>query len=300
MDVVTFEFENVSAEALALLERSTRVAPPRRALEVTQNRLREKRFLDGIPLATAPYAAVENAPALKTAMASLAERGETGPYFLKIASHGYDGKGQLRIAGPEELARAEEWLGNNSAVLEASVRFEMELSIIAVRDAQGAMAFYDLPQNAHSGGILRESNIPAPIPSMVRYEAEYYARAIAEGLDYVGVIAVEMFLEKQGEEYRLLVNEVAPRVHNSGHWTAEACAVSQFENHIRAVAGWPLGSTARHSDARMVNLLGDEIAEAVPLMRENPSRSVHVYGKREARAGRKMGHYVELSPMQER
>jgi 5-(carboxyamino)imidazole ribonucleotide synthase len=300
MDVVTFEFENVSAEALAELEGPTRVAPPRRALEITQNRLREKRFLDGIPLPTAPYEPVENASALKSAMKALAERGETGPYFLKFASHGYDGKGQLKIAGADELAMAQEWLGGNSAVLEAAVAFEMELSVIAVRDARGAMAFYDPPRNTHQGGVLRMSVVPAPIPEEVRQKAEAAARSIAEALDYVGVIGVELFLEKQGEGYRLLVNEIAPRVHNSGHWTIEACGISQFENHIRAVAGWPLGSTARHSNARMVNLLGDEIKAAVALMREDGSRSVHLYGKHEARPGRKMGHYVELTARPER
>jgi 5-(carboxyamino)imidazole ribonucleotide synthase len=300
MDVVTFEFENVSAEALAALEGPTRVAPPRRALEITQNRLREKRFLDGIPLLTAPYEPVENAAALKNALQALADRGETGPYFLKFASHGYDGKGQLKLAGADELPMAEEWLGGNGAVLEAAVAFEMELSVIAVRDALGAMAFYDPPRNTHQAGVLRMSVVPAPIPEEVRQDAEAAARAIAEALDYVGVIGVELFLEKQAEGYRLLVNEIAPRVHNSGHWTIEACGVSQFENHIRAVAGWPLGSTARHSNARMVNLLGDEIKAAVALMREDASRSVHLYGKREARPGRKMGHYVELTPRPER
>jgi 5-(carboxyamino)imidazole ribonucleotide synthase len=138
--------------------------------------------------------------------------------------------------------------------------------------------------------------VPAPIPDSIRREAEGIARRIAEDLDYIGVLAVELFLEKRGNGHRLLVNEIAPRVHNSGHWTIEACAISQFENHIRAVAGWPLGSAARHSDARMVNLLGEDIGRALPLMSEDASRSVHLYGKHETRPGRKMGHYVELHP----
>lgn len=300
MDVVTFEFENVSAEALAALEGATRVSPPRRALEITQNRLREKRFLDGIPLLTAPYEPVADAGALKGALEALVGRGETGPYFLKLASQGYDGKGQFKLAGAHELPMAKEWLGDSSAVLEAAVAFEMELSVIAVRDARGAMGFYDPPRNTHQNGVLRMSVVPAPISEEVREEAEMAARRIAEALDYVGVIGVELFLEKQAEGHRLLVNEIAPRVHNSGHWTIEACGVSQFENHIRAVAGWPLGSTARHSNARMINLLGDEIKAAIALMQEDASRSVHLYGKRETRAGRKMGHYVELAPRRER
>jgi 5-(carboxyamino)imidazole ribonucleotide synthase len=183
-------------------------------------------------------------------------------------------------------------------VLEKAVPFEMELSVIAVRGADGAMAFYDVPRNTHRNGVLHESIVPASVPDDIRGRAEDYARRIAEALDYVGVIAVEMFLVgKDGGGPDLLVNEIAPRVHNSGHWTAEACAVSQFENHIRAVAGWPLGATARHADARMVNLLGDEVDDAMRLIRENPARSLHLYGKRDARPGRKMGHYVELKPL---
>jgi 5-(carboxyamino)imidazole ribonucleotide synthase len=289
--VVTFEFENVSAGALAVLEGATHVAPPRRALEVTQDRVLEKRFLDELGLATAPWAPVEGAAALGGAFERL---GGAGPFFLKMARQGYDGKGQMRLAGSSDLGKAQDWLGDNVAVLERGVVFEMELSAIAVRSADGAMAFYDVPQNTHREGVLRESLVPAPIPDAVSRQAEAYARRIAEALDYVGVIAVEMFLEAGG---RLAVNEIAPRVHNSGHWTFEACTVSQFENHIRAVAGWPLGATARHADVRMVNLLGEEAHAALDLIRENPARSLHLYGKREAREARKMGHYVEIIPL---
>jgi 5-(carboxyamino)imidazole ribonucleotide synthase len=298
-DVVTFEFENVSAEALGILEGAVRIAPPRRALEVTQDRLLEKRFVDSLGLATAPWAPVDGARALADALASLGSDGGDSPMFLKLARQGYDGKGQLRISGPADLGKAQDWLGDRPAVLEKAVPFEIELSVIAVRAPGGAMAFYDIPRNTHRGGVLHESIVPAPLSAEIRGRAETYARQIAEALDYVGVIAVEMFLVREEGGERLVVNEIAPRVHNSGHWTIEACAVSQFENHIRAVAGWPLGATARHADARMVNLLGSEADDALALMRETPARSVHLYGKREARPGRKMGHYVELSPLQD-
>jgi 5-(carboxyamino)imidazole ribonucleotide synthase len=294
-DVVTFEFENVSAEALAVLEGATRVAPQRQALEVTQDRLLEKRFVDALGLATAQWAPASGAGALASTLDEMGGA-DGGPFFLKMARQGYDGKGQLRLAGPGELEKAAEWLGERNAVLERAVAFEMELSVIAVRANDGAMAFYDLPHNLHQGGVLRESLVPAGVPEAVRREAEDIARRIAEAFGYVGVLAVEMFFEKTAEGERLLVNEIAPRVHNSGHWTIEACAISQFENHIRAIAGWPLGSTARHSDARLVNLLGDEVDAALELMTASPARSLHLYGKREARAGRKMGHYVELGP----
>jgi 5-(carboxyamino)imidazole ribonucleotide synthase len=296
-DVVTFEFENVSAEALSILEGGARIAPPRRALEVTQDRVLEKRFLASLSLPTAPWAPVENAQALEAALSGLGVDDGGWPMFLKLARQGYDGKGQLRIEAHGDLAKAQDWLGGAVAVLEKAVPYEMELSVIAARAADGAMVFYDLPQNLHRQGVLRESVVPAPVPDSVRPQAEGYVRWIAEALDYVGVIAVELFLVRDGSGFDLLVNEIAPRVHNSGHWTIEACAVSQFENHIRAVAGWPLGVTARHANARMVNLLGDDIETALDLIRESPARSLNLYGKREARPGRKMGHYVELTPL---
>jgi 5-(carboxyamino)imidazole ribonucleotide synthase len=295
-DVVTFEFENVSAAALGVLEGATRVAPPRRALETTQDRIREKRFLDSLDLPTAPWVPVMGASGRAAAFEAVSAKVAGGPFFLKMASQGYDGKGQLRLGGAGDLANAGAWLGEREAVLEGAVGFEMELSVIAVRGGDGQIAFYDVPRNTHKSGVLDESLVPAPVPASVVAEAQDIARRIAEALGYVGVIAVEMFLERSGGSYRLSVNEIAPRVHNSGHWTIEACTVSQFENHIRAVAGWPLGSTERHSDARMVNLLGNDVDAAFTLIADNPARSLHLYGKREARPGRKMGHFVELSP----
>jgi 5-(carboxyamino)imidazole ribonucleotide synthase len=203
----------------------------------------------------------------------------------------------MRIQGTADLREAQAWLGAHPAVLEREVAFAMELSVICVRDVAGAVAFYDSPENIHRGGILRESLVPAPIPCEITALARDYAARICHALDYVGVLAVEMFLLAEGAPKRLLINEIAPRVHNSGHWTIEACAVSQFENHIRAVAGWPLGSTLRHSDARLVNLLGEDADRWPDLLAANPGRSLHLYGKVEARHGRKMGHYVDLTPL---
>lgn len=294
-DIVTFEFENVAAGALAVLEGATRVAPPRVALETTQDRIAEKAFLDRLGIPVAPYRAVQRFADLPEAVAALSGS-ERQPLFLKLARQGYDGKGQRMIHGADDLAGAQDWLADRSAVLERAVPFAMELSVIAVRDRGGATVFYDIPRNKHADGVLRESIVPAPISPEIAREAERYARGIADALGYVGVIAVEMFLTGAQDGRLLLVNEIAPRVHNSGHWTTEACAVGQFENHIRAVAGWPLGATARHSDAQMVNLLGDEADEALDLLRADPGRSLHLYGKRQASPGRKMGHYVKLGP----
>jgi len=196
-----------------------------------------------------------------------------------------------------DLPAAQRWLGARPALLEREVAYDLELSVICVRGAASAIAFYDLPQNIHRGGILRESLVPAPIPDGIEALARDYASRICAALDYVGVLAVEMFLLSEDSAPRLLINEIAPRVHNSGHWTIEACAVSQFENHIRAVAGWPLGAPSRHSDARLVNLLGEDADRWPSLLAANPGRSLHLYGKAEAREGRKMGHYVDLTAL---
>jgi 5-(carboxyamino)imidazole ribonucleotide synthase len=288
-DVVTFEFENIPSETLEIIERGCPVSPPRRALEVSQNRIAERRFLASLDLPVAPWAEITSADALGAACSALGT-----PAYLKRASHGYDGKGQMRVAGMAELPAAQAWLGDDAAVLEREIAFAMEVSVICVRGRDGAMAFYDAPQNIHRGGILHESIVPAAISAEIGDTARHHASRICTDLDYVGVLAVEMFLAGADGAPRLLINEIAPRVHNSGHWTIEACAVSQFENHIRAVAGWPLGSTRRHSDARLVNLLGEEADRWHALLEANPGRSLHLYGKPEARPGRKMGHYVDI------
>lgn len=294
-DAVTFEFENVPVEAIIAVERHTPLSPPRVALEATQDRLAEKRFLASIGLPTAPFVEVAGSDQLPHAYAEMSAKHPGCNSYLKFARFGYDGKGQLKIAPESPLEEALEWLGNNSAVLECEVPFSFELSVLAVRHRSGPIVFYDPPRNTHRGGILHESFVPAPISPAIEEIGQSYVRQIADALDYIGVLAVEMFFIEGGDwPAQLLINEIAPRVHNSGHWTREACAVSQFENHIRAVAGWPLGSTQRHSDARMVNLLGAEATEWQSLLEADPMRSLTLYGKRDARAGRKMGHYVEL------
>jgi 5-(carboxyamino)imidazole ribonucleotide synthase len=293
---VTLEFENIPANIFNWIEQYSRLAPPRRALEVAQDRLEERRFLAALDLPCAPHMPVEDPASLQYAYAQLAADSPCAAYFLKLARLGYDGKGQMHIAGMADLPVAQTWLNGAPAVLEREIAFVMELSVICVRDAGGRIAFYDSPQNIHRDGILRESIVPAPVSDEIGAAARNYAGRIAEALDYVGVLAVEMFLTEEEGTPRLLINEIAPRVHNSGHWTIEACAVSQFENHIRAVAGWPLGSTRRHSDARLVNLLGEDANRWPELLEANPARSIHLYGKAEARPGRKMGHFVDITP----
>ena len=285
VDVATFEFENVPVAVLDTLAPLVRVAPGRKALHVTQDRLTEKNFVQGLGIAVAPFAPVSGPN--DEALARIGT-----PAVLKTRRFGYDGKGQARIATPEEADSALAAMAGQPAILEGHVAFDREVSVIAARGADGAVAVYDIVENRHADQILRCSLVPANINSLLATEAREIARRIAEGLDYVGVLAVELFVE--GES--LIVNEIAPRVHNSGHWTLDACATSQFEQHIRAIAGWPLGDPARHSDAVMVNLLGDEV-NAWRSLAGNPRTSIHIYGKAEARPGRKMGHATRLEPL---
>ena len=285
VDVVTFEFENVPVAVLDRLAPQVRVAPGRRALQVTQDRLTEKQFVAGLGIAVAPFAAVSGPD--DEALARIGT-----PAVLKTRRFGYDGKGQALIASPEEAEIALAAMAGQPAILERHIAFEREVSVIAARGGDGAIAVHDITENRHADHILRSSRVPANIGSGLAAEARDIARRILAGLDYVGVLAVELFVE--GE--RLIVNEIAPRVHNSGHWTLDACATSQFEQHIRAIAGWPLGDTSRHSDAVMINLLGEEVNAWRSLAAE-PRTCVHIYGKAECRPGRKMGHATRLEPL---
>ena len=277
VDVVTYEFENVPVGDLAP------VRPGRRALEAAQDRMAEKDFLTGLGLATAPYAAVDDAGGLAAALARVG-----APAILKTRRLGYDGKGQARLAGAADAAAALAAIGGGPAVLEGFVAFEREISVIAARGLDGAVAAFDPGENVHRDGILHTTTIPAAIPARVAQDAALIAGRILTALDYVGVIGVELFVTPRG----LVVNEIAPRVHNSGHWTMDGCLICQFEQHVRAIAGWPLGDGARHSDAVMTNLIGAEIDAAPGLT----GAAVHVYDKGEARPGRKMGHVTRLSP----
>ena len=284
-DVVTYEFENVPAEALDAVEPHAPVRPGRRALAVSQDRLDEKRFLSRLGLAVAPHAAVEDAASLDTAIATLGL-----PAILKTRRLGYDGRGQARIDGPGDVAAALEATAGAPSILERVVPFEAEVSVIAARGLDGAVAAYDPGENIHEGGILRRTTVPSRLGATQRQDAVLIAGRILNALDYAGVIGVEMFVTGDG----LVVNEIAPRVHNSGHWTEAACVVDQFEQHVRAIAGWPLGDGRRHSDAVMENLLGAEV-EAARTLAADPSARLHLYGKAEARRGRKMGHVTRLA-----
>ncbi len=291
-DVITFEFENVPAATLEIAARHTNVLPTVRAAEVAQDRITEKRFLSGIGLPTAPYSVLEGEDDLPTAASLLAQAGSG---ILKIAREGYDGKGQARIASEAELRSAFSQFAA-PCVLEGLVRFSAEISVIAVRSADGGVFFYDCPENAHHGGILRRSAVPASCSGRQQLLAQEMTARIAAELGYCGVMGVEFFVMPEGGAEPLLVNEIAPRVHNSGHWTMEACAISQFENHIRAIAGWPLGSVARHSDAIMTNLIGEEAHDWRSILEKDPGASLYLYGKSAVREGRKLGHVTQISP----
>ena len=292
VDVVTFEFENVAVETAHHLARHVPVRPSAKALAVAQDRLEEKKFIAGLGIPVAPFRAIDGPAEITPALAGLG-----GPAILKSRRLGYDGKGQAAIAASDDPAAAWDRAGRASAVLEKRIAFALELSALVVRDVAGNTAFYDCPRNTHEAGILRRSVVPSGLPDGDLEHARHIAGAIAAGLDYVGLLAVEMFYlgPDAPPSERLMVNEIAPRVHNSGHWTIEACAISQFENHMRAVAGWPLGSTLRHSDAEMVNLIGEEALDWRRLAAE-PGACLHLYAKREARPGRKMGHVTRLLP----
>ncbi|MCX5514154.1 5-(carboxyamino)imidazole ribonucleotide synthase [Kaistia algarum] len=284
VDVITYEFENVPSETAAFLEEQATVLPGQRALAVSQDRLSEKRLMQELGIAVAPFATVDRVSDLETALSRLGR-----PSILKTRRLGYDGKGQIMIREGDDAAAAFAAIGGKPAVLEGFVSFTREISALVVRSKRGATAVYDIAENVHRNHILATSTVPASIAPDTAAEARAIAIRIAEALGYVGLLAVEMFVTEEGGTETLLVNEIAPRVHNSGHWTQDGCLVSQFENHIRAIAGWPLGSTERHSDAVMTNLIGFEADDWTPLAAK-PGARLHLYGKSETRSGRKMGH----------
>lgn len=288
-DVVTYEFENVPVNAAAAVERVCPVRPGIQALEVAQDRFKEKSFVSALGIPLARFASIESPADFAAAIAEVG-----APAILKTRRLGYDGKGQARIETAGDIEAAFEAIGSAPATLEALVRFKCEVSVLLVRSLSDETRFYDIPTNHHDGGILRTSTVPSELPPAHQERAREIAGRLADALDYVGLMGVEMFYVGEGPE-PLLINEFAPRVHNSGHWTMDACAVGQFENHIRAVAGWPLGETGRHSDCRMTNLIGDDVA-AWPQLATEAGACLHLYGKNEARAGRKMGHINRLTP----
>ena len=280
VDVITFEFENIPASALDLLERIKPVHPGRRALKVSQDRLTEKAFLSDLGLATAPFAAVDDAEDLAEAMAEIGL-----PAILKTRRFGYDGKGQARIMTAQDAEHALADMNGAAAIYEGFVEFSHEVSVIAARNAAGDVACYDPGENVHDDGILRTTTVPARLTAAQRTDAVLLAAKILNRLKYVGVMGVELFVTAKG----LVVNEIAPRVHNSGHWTQSGCAIDQFEQHIRAVAGWPLGDGSRYADVVMENLIGDDMNRLPQIMQEADA-ALHLYGKAEVKPGRKMGH----------
>lgn len=284
-DVITYEFENIPTSALDILEELCPLHPGREALRVSQDRLVEKDFLAGLSLQTAPYADVPDAAALREALAQIG-----APAILKTRRFGYDGKGQARIMAADVAEEALADMAGAPAILEGFVDFTCEISVIAARDASGAVACYDPGQNVHRAGILHTTTVPAGISASLRTDAILVAARILNALEYVGVMGVELFVTPGG----LVVNEIAPRVHNSGHWTQNGCAIDQFEQHIRAVAGWPLGDGARHSDVVMENLIGSDMTRVRQLAGQ-PGLALHLYGKEDVKKGRKMGHFNRIS-----
>jgi 5-(carboxyamino)imidazole ribonucleotide synthase len=287
--VVTFEFENVPAAVVERLETlGALAAPGKLPLAVAQDRVSEKDFFRSQGIATADFAPIATAADIAAALPRLGGRA-----LLKTRREGYDGKGQTWVEGVGDAEAAFARIGGKPAILEARVPFVRELSVIAARGRSGEIACYPLGENHHEAGVLRTTLAPARASDATREQAISIATRTLEALDYVGVMGVELFELEGGE---LLVNEFAPRVHNSGHWTQDGCEVDQFEQHIRAVAGWPLGKTDALAEVEMTNLLGAE-ANDWRLLAADPSARVWLYGKREARAGRKMGHVNRLRPL---
>ncbi|MGO9005225.1 MAG: 5-(carboxyamino)imidazole ribonucleotide synthase [Beijerinckiaceae bacterium] len=293
VDLITYEFENVPARTAAILAALRPVRPSPAALAVSQNRLHEKDFLTSLGIATAPYIRVDDAGGLARAVAQFGR-----PSLLKTRRFGYDGKGQAIIREGSDLAATFRGLGGRPSILEGIVPFVKEVSVVAARGADGSFAAYDVAENIHSNHILSSSRVPAAILPKTAVAAVASTHRIADALDYAGVIAVEMFVceaaDEGGVRETLLVNEIAPRVHNSGHWTQDGALTSQFEQHIRAIAGWPLGTPRRHGIAvEMRNLIGEDALAYEDLLREDGA-CLHLYGKAKVRPGRKMGHVTRI------
>lgn len=288
--VITTEFENVPAESMEFLQRFCKVRPNAEAVRIAQDRIREKTRLQELGLPTAPFVAIYEAADLDEAVAGL-----TAPLLLKTASMGYDGKGQVQVGDLAEAQAAFSQLGDKPCVLEEMVDLEREISVILVRATDGTIAIYPVGENVHRNGILDTTIVPAAITADVASEATGMARRLADAMDYCGVLAVEFFCTRQGD---LLINEIATRPHNSGHYTVDACATSQFEQQVRVMCGMPPGDASLHSPVVMTNLLGDIWSAGEPawqVILGQPQAHLHLYGKSEARPGRKMGHFNYLA-----
>jgi len=288
VDVVTYEFENVPAQTLAHLAPHAPIRPGARSLAVSQDRFDEKTFLSEAGVPIADFRRIDSEADIAPALAELG-----APAILKTRRFGYDGKGQTTVTDATDAARAWEAIGGAPAVLEARVPFRIECSVIVARGLDGHAVTYDIAENAHENHILKYSRVPASVAPATAEAARALGLRVAEALGHVGVITVELFVVGEGAEERLIANEIAPRVHNSGHWSEDATVASQFENHVRAVAGWPVAEPMRQSDVEMENLIGAD-ANRWPELLAEPGAQLHLYGKREARAGRKMGHVNRL------
>ena len=285
VDVITYEFENVPAEAAAFLAARVPVLPDPKVLATTQDRLAEKDFVAALGIGTAPYAAIATPADLSAAIERVGR-----PAVLKTRRFGYDGKGQAAIKNGTAPDAAWREVGGQPCILEAFVPFAREVSVVAARAHDGAVQCFDVTENDHREHILKVSRVPAALSDAAAQEARRIAETIAHKFAYVGVLAVEMFVLRDGS---LLVNEIAPRVHNSGHWTLDGASVSQFEQHIRAVAGWPLGTPIRHGRVEMINLIGSEVEDYRAWLKV-AGAAVHLYGKAAVRPGRKMGHVTRV------
>jgi 5-(carboxyamino)imidazole ribonucleotide synthase len=284
VDVVTFEFENIPGETLVALDAVVAVRPKPEVLRTTRHRRREKEFIRAQGIATAPFAPVVDAGDLKSAADAVGF-----PAVLKTTELGYDGKGQVVVRDAEALAQGWKTLGKTECILEGFIAFSAEASIIVARNTHGEMRCYPLVQNIHRDHILHKTIAPAPFIDQHQDEAVRIAKTLAEALDVVGLLAVELFVTDRG----LLVNELAPRPHNSGHWSMEGAPTAQFEQHIRAICGWALGDTTARGQVEMINLLGDDWKLWEEYARD-PQAHVHLYGKTESRPGRKMGHVTRV------
>lgn len=287
-DVVSYEFENVPARAAEVIAERTLLRPGALALATSQDRLAEKTFLTGAGAEVAPFAPIDGVGGIDAAIAV------TGlPAIIKTRRFGYDGKGQRKVDSREALVAAVAELGGRDLILEGLIPFALEVSAIVVRSANGESAVYDIGENSHANHILKETRVPARLAPSTAEAAVALGRRIADALDYVGVLGVELFLVRDNAGERLIVNEIAPRVHNSGHWTEDGAVTSQFENHVRAIAGWPIGSVKTIAPTVMENLIGADADAWVEIV-SDPKARLHLYGKAESRPGRKMGHVNRL------
>ena len=286
VDVMTFEFENVPVEAAEVLESEGVVRPGSRALATAQDRLVEKTFVRDLGLRTAPFAPVDDDHDVAAAVEQIGV-----PGILKTRRDGYDGQAQRRITELGQAAPAWDDLARRPCIYEGFVDFTCEISVIGARGIDGRIVCFEPGENVHREGILRTTTVPSTVGTAARREAVAAAERVLTAFDYVGVIGVELFVVDDG----LVVNELAPRVHNSGHWTQDGCVIDQFEQHVRAIAGWPLGDGARHSDVTMTNLIGEDVTD-LDGFRADPRSGIHLYGKRELRPGRKMGHVNHVRP----